>query len=553
MEDSATHARLRMGTTMPAESFNASVFLVDRLVETGHGDRVAVAGPMGTMTYAQLAAHVAELAGGLRVMGVRPEERVLLVLPDRPETLITILAVMRMGAVAVPVSPLYDGAELGHLIRDSRARVVVSAPEFEPAVQEALLSAPEVVALVLTDASPPGPGNLPRGPAVTGAGQAAAVETGVPVCPWSDLLEAGRGVTGPYDTCPDSPALWLHTSGTTGAPKAVVHRHGALRDVHEAYGRQVLGLRPEDRCLSVARMSFAYGLGNSMIFPLAAGATTILDPARPTPGGVVERLLEERPTLFFAGPSFYAALLAAQAPEDAFASVRLAVSAGETLAPELHRRLTARFGVDVVDGLGSAEALHIFLSGRPGQARPAGSGTAVPGYELRLLDDSGTPVPDGEPGHLYVRGDSIAAGYWCRTSATRQAFQGEWLRTGDTCARDADGSYRFLGRADDLIKVGGVRVSPMEVESRLLEHASVAECAVVAHVAAGGPERPVACVVPAPGRPIDADELIGFCREALADAECPREVLVLDELPKTPTGTVQRVVLRQLAADLLGK
>ncbi|MFI9591693.1 benzoate-CoA ligase family protein [Nonomuraea sp. NPDC052265] len=555
MEDSATHALLRMGTTMPAESFNASVFLVDRLVETGHGDRIAVAGPMGTMTYAQLAAHVAELAGGLRVMGVRPEERVLLVLPDRPETLITILAVLRMGAVAVPVSTLYDGAELGDLIRDSRARVVVSAPEFEPAVQEALLSAPEVVVLVLTDASRqgPGPGHVPRTVTATGAGPSAAVETGVPVCLWSDLLEAGRGATGPYDTWPDSPALWLHTSGTTGAPKAVMHRHGALRDVHEAYGRQVLGIRPEDRCLSVAPLSSAYGLGNSMIFPLAEGATTILDPARPAPGGVVERVLEERPTLFFAGPSFYAALLAAQAPADAFASVRLAVSAGEALPPELHRRLTDRFGVDVIDGLGSAESLHIFVSNRPGRARPAGSGTVVPGYEVRLLDDSGAPVPDGEPGHLYVRGDSIATGYWCRASATRQAFQGEWLRTGDTCARDADGSYRYLGRADDLIRAGGVRVSPMEAESRLLEHASVAECAMIAHVGADGLEKPVACVVPAPGRPIDAEELIAFCGEGPSALERPREVLVLDELPKTATGKIQRVVLRRLAADLLGK
>ncbi|MFI7419817.1 benzoate-CoA ligase family protein [Nonomuraea sp. NPDC049684] len=537
---------------MPAESFNAGVHLTDRLVEAGHGDRVAVAGPLGAMTYAELATHVAELAGGLRVMGVRPEERVLLVLPDRPETLVTILAVLRMGAVAVPVPALYDGAELGALIRDSRARVVVSAPEFEPAVQEALLSAPEVVALVLTDAGQ-APGHVLRIATATGAGPSAAVEPGVPVCLWSDVLEAGRGATGSYDTWPDSPALWLYTAGTTGAPKAAMHRHGALRDGHEAYGRQVLGVRPGDRCLSAARLCSAYGLGNSLILPLAAGATTILDPAAPTPGGVVERLLAERPTLFFAGPSFYAALLAAEAPKDAFASVRLAVSAGEALPAELHRRLTGRFGVDVIDGLGSAESLHVFLSGRPGQARPAGSGVVVPGYEVRLLDDSGAPVPDGEPGHLYVRGDSIATGYWCRTAATRQAFQGEWLRTGDTCARDADGSYRFLGRSGDLIRTGDAQVSPLEAEARLLEHPSVAECAVVAHAAADGPDRPVACVVPRPGRPIDAGELIAFCREGPAAVLSPHEVLVLDELPRTATGAIQRAALRQLAADLLGK
>ncbi|MFI6922830.1 benzoate-CoA ligase family protein [Nonomuraea spiralis] len=539
---------------MPAESFNASAFLVDRLVETGHGDRVAVAGPAGTLTYGQLATAVAELAGGLRVMGVRPEERVLLVLPDRPEALITILAVLRMGAVAVPVPTSCDGPELGDLVRESRARVVVSAPEFEPVVQEALLSAPEVVVLVLTDAARQPPGGT-RTVAALGAGQP-AIEPGVPVCLWSDVLEAGRATTGPYDTWPDSPALWLHTSGATGAPKAAVHRHGALRDVHETFGRQVLGLRPEDRCFSVAPLCLPHGLGSSLILPLAAGATTILDPARPTPGGVVERLLAERPTLFSAGPSLYAALLAAAAPENAFASVRLALSIGDPLPAELHRRFTARFGVDLVDGLGSAETLHVVLSGRPGQALSAGSGTAVPGYELRLLDDSGAPVADGEPGHLYVRGDSLATGYWCRTSATRRAFQGEWLRTGDACVREPGGSYRFLGRAEDLIRAGGTWTSPMEAEARLLEHASVAECAVVAvvaHTVGDGPEQPVACVVPAPGRPIDPAELLGFCAEGLPAVRCPREVLVLDELPRTATGKLRRPALRQLAADLLAK
>ncbi|NUR88700.1 MAG: benzoate-CoA ligase family protein [Nonomuraea sp.] len=530
---------------MPAESFNASVHLVDRLVESGNGDRIAVAGPAGTMTYAQLAAHVAELASGLRVMGVRPEERVLLVMPDCPEALITMLAAMRMGAVAVPVSTMYNGAELATLIRDSRARVVVSTPDFEPAVQEALLSAPEVVVLVLTESGHRRPGAPAR--AIT------STRTGVPVCLWSDVLEAGKTAAGPYETWRDSPALWLYTSGTTGAPKAAMHRHGALRDVHETYGRQVLGIRPEDRCFSAARLFFAYGLGNSMIFPLAEGATTILDPARPTPLGVAERVLEERPTLFFAGPAFYAALLTCEAPEDAFASVRLAVSAGEALPAEIHRRFTDRFGVDLIDGLGSTEALHIFVSNRPGQARPGSSGTVVPGYEARILDDAGAPVPDGEPGHLYVRGDSIATGYWCRTAETRQVFQGEWLRTGDTYARGEDGFYTCFGRSNDMIKAGGIWVSPMEVEARLLEHPCVAEAAVVAHLDADGLERPVACVVPAPGREADAAELIEFCRDALAAFKRPREVLVLDELPKTVTGKVQRGVVRQIAADLLGK
>ncbi|MGP4095494.1 benzoate-CoA ligase family protein [Nonomuraea sp. KM90] len=518
---------------MTSESFNASVFLTDRQVQAGRGDHLAITGPAGTLTYAQLATHVAELATGLRKLGVRPEERVLLVMSDRPETAITILAVMRMGAVAVPVSTMYNGPELGTLVRDSRARVVVATPEFEPVVRAALDAAPEVETLVLV-------------------GEAVA-----PARSWAEVLAAGRPAAPPYESWRDSPALWLYTSGTTGAPKAAMHRHGAIRDVYETYGRQVLGIRQEDRCLSVARLFFAYGIGNSLFFPLAAGATAILDPARPTPAGVLARVREERPTLFFAGPTFFAALLAAHdsggAPDDAFASVRLGVSAGEALPAEIYRRFTERFGVDVIDGLGSTEALHIFISNHPGQVRPGSSGTVVPGYEARLLDDRGVPVGDGEPGHLYVRGDSIATGYWCRTATTRQVFQGEWLRTGDTYVREADGFYRCLGRSNDMIKAGGIWVSPMEVEARLLQHESVGECAVVAYLDGEGLEKPVACVVPAPGRTVDAGELIGFCRDGLASFKRPREVLVLDELPKTATGKIQRVVVRQIAADLLGK
>ncbi len=547
---------------MTSESFNASVFLTDRQVEAGRGDHVALTGAAGTLTYAQLATRTAELATGLARLGVRPEERVLLVMSDRPETVITILAVMRMGAVAVPVSTMYNGTELGALIRDARARTVVATPEFEPVVRAALAQAPEVTTLILTG-EPGEPGEAREsGEGGEGAearqggegGQAhEGGEGGDLDLSWDDVLASGRPAGPAYDTWRDSPALWLYTSGTTGAPKAAMHRHGAIRDVYETYGRQVLGIRPDDRCLSVARLFFAYGIGNSMFFPLAAGATAVLDPARPTPAGVAAQVVAERPTLFFAGPTFYAALLAAGLPADTFASVRLGVSAGEALPAEILRRFTGRFGVEIIDGLGSTEALHIFVSNTPGQVRPGTSGTVVPGYEARLLDDQGAPVEDGKPGHLLVRGDSIATGYWCRTATTRQVFQGEWLRTGDTYIREQDGSYRCLGRSNDMIKAGGIWVSPMEVEDRLLRHESVGECAVVAYIDGEGLEKPVACVVPAPGRQVDAGELIGFCRDGLASFKRPREVLVLDELPKTATGKIQRVVVRRIAADLLGK
>jgi benzoate-CoA ligase family protein len=543
---------------MHVESFNASAYLVDRHVEAGHGDRTAVAGPAGTLTYAELAARAAELASGLTAIGVRPEERVLLVMSDQPETLVTILALMRMGAVAVPVSTMYNADELGLLLRDSRARVAVATPDFAAAARAAVSQAPEVRTLIL--AGLPGQARENDGKAASTVASAAADAVAGPaagaeaqVVAWADVVAEGRraGTAEPYRTSADSPALWLYTSGTTGAPKAAMHRHGSIAGVYETYGRQVLGITADDRCFSAARLFFAYGIGNSMFFPLAAGATTILDPARATPGGVVERLLADRPTLFFGGPTFFTALLAADAPVDAFSSVRLAASAGEALPGEIYRRFTGKYGVDIIDGIGSTEALHIFISNRPGQVRPGTSGTEVPGYEAKLLDEEGLPVKDGEPGNLYVRGDSIATGYWCRTATTRQVFQGEWLRTGDTYVRSEDGFYTCLGRSNDMIKAGGIWVSPMEVEARLLQHESVAECAVVAYIDADGLEKPIACVVPARGMKVDADELVQFCRDGLASFKRPREVLVLEELPKTATGKIQRVVIREIAARLL--
>jgi benzoate-CoA ligase family protein len=332
-----------------------------------------------------------------------------------------------------------------------------------------------------------------------------------------------------------------------------MHRHGSIARVCETYAHQVLGITPDDRCYSVAKLFFAYGMGNSLFFPFSVGATAVLDPARATPAGAAARLAEDRPSLFFAGPAFFAALLAADAPVDAFASVRLATSAGEALPAEIYRRFTGRYGVDIIDGLGSTEALHIFISNRPGAVRPGTSGTVVPGYEARLVDDHGEPVADGHPGRLLVRGDSIATGYWCRTATTRQVFEGEWLRTGDTYVRSGDGFYTCLGRTNDLIKAGGIWVSPTEVEARLVQHESVAECAVVGRRDAEGLEEVVACVVPMPGKKVDGDELIAFCREGLAAFKRPRQVLVLEGLPKTATGKIQRVVVREIAAEALRK
>jgi benzoate-CoA ligase family protein len=527
-----------IGSGMSAESFNACVYLVDRQVQAGLGDHPAVTGPAGSLTYAELAARAAELAAGFQAAGVRPEERVLLVATDRPETVVTFLALLRMGAIPVPVSTMYRAEELAELLRDSRARMVVATPECAEVARAAVRLAPEAATLVLTGEAGDARDDLPAG---------------VRVLPWADVLAAGQqaGPAAAYGTWFDSPAFWLYTSGTTGRPKAAMHRHGSVARVCENYAHQVLGIGRQDRCYSVAKLFFAYGLGNSLLFPFSAGATAVLDPARATPAGAAARLAADRPTLFFAGPAFFAALLNADAPAEAFATVRLAASAGEALPAEIYRRFTGRYGVDIIDGLGSTEALHIFISNRPGAVRPGTSGTVVPGYEARLVDDTGAAAADGEPGHLLVRGDSIATGYWCRTATTREVFQGEWLRTGDTYTRSADGFYTCLGRSNDMIKASGIWVSPMEVEGRLLEHPSVAECAVVGHRNTAGLEEVVACVVAAPGQSVDADGLIAFCREGLASFKRPRQVLALDALPKTATGKIQRGVVRDVVARRL--
>ena len=546
------------------ELFNAATYLLDRHVEQGRGDRVAVTGPAGTLTYGELLDLVGRLGAGLRDLGVRPEERVVMAASDSPHLLAAILAVMRIGAVAVPVNTMLTGHELGELLTDARARVAFVSAEFAAAAAKAAAQAPELRDVVLAPAATGDHGAADGGSDLDGA--AAAFPPGISVTSLRGVLARGsrRGPSSPYPTWADSPALWLYTSGTTGTAKGAVHRHANIRCVAETYPREVLGITPGDRCYSVAKLFFAYGLGNSAFFPLAAGATAILDPARPTPALVAQRLARYQPTLFFAVPSFYAALLAADVPAGALASVRLAVSAGETLPAGIYQRFLDRYGVGILDGIGSTEALHIFVSNRPGAVRPGSSGLPVTGYEVEIRDENGSAVPDGMPGDLYLKAPSAALGYWCRTDATRKVFQGEWLRTGDVYVRSADGYYTCLGRSSDMIKAGGIWVSPAEVEARLLEHPDVAQAAVVGLADADGLETPVACVVRTAGRQRDAGpagaepddaaqaaELVTFCRDGLAAFKRPRAVLFFESLPATATGKLRRFAVRDKAAEML--
>lgn len=515
---------------MTSTTFNATDWLLHRHVRDGNGDRTAVVCGERTLTYEELSDETRRVAAGFRALGVRPEERVMLCMADSVELLTGILGAMHMGAVPVPVSTMVTGTELASVLTDSRARLLCVSTEFADAARVALAVSTEVTQVVVDDS---------------------AGETELLGVSWSALRAAGeRGDA--YPTWVDSPAFWLYTSGTTGKPKGAMHRHGSVRDVAELYGQGVLGLSTDDRTLSVPKLFFAYGLGNSAFFPLSACATTILERARPTPAGIAERLRQTRPTLFFGVPTFYSALLNSDIPDDTFSSVRQGVSAGEPLPPVLYHRFRERFGVEVLDGLGSTEALHIFLSNRPGAVHPGSSGTPVDGYRVEIRDDQGMPIPGtGEPGDLFLSGPSVATGYWCRTETTRAVFQGEWLRTGDTYVRNEDGTFTCLGRSNDMLKAGGIWVSPAEVEERLLEHPDVAEAAVVAGHDSDGLDKPIACVVPVSGRSLDSDALVTWCREGLAAYKRPRAVVSMDELPKTATGKIRRNVLRELVADEL--
>lgn len=514
-----------------SDTFNAAEYLLDRNLDAGHGDRSAVIWEGARLTYGQLHHLAAAFAGGLSALDVRRGERVLFVCSDRPELLAGILGCWRHGAVAVPVSTMLTGAELEKLVLDSGARAVVVSPEFADIVTVAIRSAPEL-AHVVTVAD------------TTVAHPTARVTS------WDELVGNEPRFT-VSSTSADEPALWLYTSGTTGTPKAAMHRHANIRAVCETYARHVLQLSADDRCFSIAKLFFAYGLGNSGLFPLSVGACTILEPRPPAPQVVAERMRVDTPTLFFATPSFYSALLAAGLPTNTFASVRMCVSAGEALPAALYRRFTDRFGVDILDGIGSTEALHIFLSNKPGAVRPGTSGTPVPGYDIELRDENGQPVPDDTPGALHVRGASIATGYWCRTDASRTVFCGEWLRTGDTYLRSADGFYTCLGRSTDLLKAGGIWVAPAEVEERLLQHPAVAQVAVVGVPDSDELDKPVACVVLTDGATTTSDELIQWCRDGLAAFKRPRAVLMVDAFPTTATGKIQRFKLRELAHQKL--
>jgi benzoate-CoA ligase family protein len=515
-----------------AQPFNACAYLLDQRLSGDDGQRIALAGVAGELSYARLHDQVCRAAAGLRALGLQPEQRVLMLMADSPQFVVVYLAAMRMGAIPVPVSTMLRADGVAELLNDSRARMLAITHEFAATAIEAAAAAPELTGILADEALAVAP-----------------VQAHLPVH-LLEALTAGPPEETVYPTTADSPAFWLYTSGTTGAPKAAMHRHGAIQVVCETYGTRVLGIRPDDRCLSAAKAFFAYGLGNSVLFPLSVGASAVLEPSPSRPDVIAGAAQKHGATLFFAGPTFFANMLRAELPADAMAGVRLAASAGEALPAALYKRWTSHFGADILDGIGMTEMLHIFLSNRPGAVRAGTTGVAVPGYDLRLLDEDGNDVEPGTPGTLFVRGGSAATGYWSRYHTSRQVFQGEWLRTGDTYVRDADGYYACLGRTGDMLKASGIWVSPAEVEARLLAHPAVAQAIVVAAPDANGLEKPVAYVIAESRAAVTEDELIEFCRQALPSFKRPRKVVFVSSYPTTATGKIRRVELRRMAATV---
>jgi len=517
-----------LSADIPAQ-FNIAEFFLDAPASR-HPHKTAIVGEPRPVSYAELARLANRVGNALLELGISGGDRVLIVLPDSAEFIASFFGAAKIGAVAVPVNPFARPGDYIHYLENSEPRAAIVHSE----ALEAFL---------------PSSGERPQMPIVVVA--EGRVETqGVSCAMWNNWIASASETLSPAETSSGDAAFMLYTSGSGGTPKAALHRHGDMLAATRNYAHGVLELRPDDVTLSTSKLFFAYGLGNGMYFPLAFGARTILNPKRTSAGHVVALVSKHRPTIFFSVPTLYAAMLR-EAETTAgrldFSSVRRCVSAGETLPAEIFERWRRATGLEILDGIGSTEMLHIFLSSRPGKSKPGSCGTPVPGYDTKIVDDLGKEMLSGEIGNLWVRGASAFAEYWRIPELTARTKRGDWVITGDKFVRDAEGYYHYCGRADDMLKVAGMWVSPVEVENVLLGHLHVAEAAVVGATDARGLTYAVAYVSlrsGCEGSDELAEEIRNHIKARLVSHKVPREVRFCGELPKTVTGKIQRFKLR---------
>jgi benzoate-CoA ligase len=471
------------------------------------------------LTYGDLTDQAHRFADALRSKGLAPETRVMIAMLDTLEWPVVFLGCILAGVVPIAANTLLTTKDFDFMLRDSRAQALFVSkpllPTFEP-----LLGSIATLKTIF----------------VAGDDSANSVAA---------LIKSGATAQQVAGTCADDACFWLYSSGSTGTPKGTVHLHSHLIQTAELYGRAVLGIREDDIVFSAAKLFFAYGLGNSLTFPMSVGATAVLLPSRPAPADVFGALKKFQPTIFYGVPTLYAALLAdAARPKRQDLNLRVCTSAGEALPAEIGRRWTEAYGCEILDGIGSTEMLHIFLSNRPGEVRYGTTGKAVPGYELRIVADDGRECGAGEIGELQISGPSAAIMYWNNRVKTKATFAGEWTRSGDKYTRDADGYYTYGGRSDDMLKVGGIYVSPFEVEACLMTHAAVLEAAVIGVADTDELVKPKAYVVLKSGHTVTAEDLQLHVKSLLAPYKYPRWIEFAPELPKTATGKIQRFKLR---------
>jgi benzoate-CoA ligase len=515
--------------TPPGERFNFAQHLLG--VNSGRAGKAAFIDDAGVLEYGALDERVRRMAAALRSLGLKREERVLLLMHDCNDWPVSFLGAMYAGLVPVAVNTLLTADDYAYMLEHSRAQAVLVSGALLPALTSALIKSDHEVDKVVV--------SRPVAPL-----HPAEVE-------FESFLAAHAPLAKPAGTGPDDPGFWLYSSGSTGRPKGAVHSHANPYWTAELYGKRVLGLTESDVCFSAAKLFFAYGLGNALTFPMSVGASVILMAERPTPDATFKRWLGgvrgARPSVFYGAPTGFAGMLASpQLPRREQVALRLVSSAGEALPSEIGERFKAHFGVDIIDGIGSTEMLHIFISNRPGKVRYGTTGWPVPGYEIELRGDAGGAVPDGEPGDLYIHGPSAAMMYWGNRAKTRETFQGGWTKSGDKYVHNADGSFTYSGRSDDMLKVSGIYVSPFEVEATLVQHPAVLEAAVIGVPDAEGLTKTKAFVVLKPGAAATDAELKAFVKDKLAPYKYPRQIAFVDDLPKTATGKIQRFKLREL-------